>query len=373
MKVPSSAGDSGDVLFVTGATGLLGAGALGRLLGDVPSLRAFVLVRDPRRWQRTAACRLPETVHGRVEAVVGDLRRPGLGLRPRDRREIAASATIILHAAADTRFSQTIGQARAVNVVGTRRVLELAEDCRRIRRVVHVSSAFSAGCATGAIPEAPLPDVSEWVNPYERSKHEAESLVRRLRPDALILRPSVVVFDRATGEIPQVNAAHLALRLLYEGLVPALPGSPDTLLDFVTMDYAVDAIARLALTGPRAATLNLCAGDAALPLGELIETSWTAFACDAAWRGRRVPEPTFVDPETFQRWTRLAVRSSDPRLRGACRILSAFVLQLAFPKRYLTERAVAAIGRPPAPVSTYWPAMVRRLVRLGWSASRVAA
>jgi hypothetical protein len=162
---------------------------------------------------------------------------------------------------------------------------------------------------------------------------------------------------------------------MFEGLAPVLPGTPETLLDFITADYAAEAIARLALTGPRGVTLNLCAGDGALLLGTLIETSWRAFARDPTWRRRSVREPTLVDAETFRRWIRSAARAPDPRLRGACRILSRFVLQLSYPKRYLTGRAIAAIGHPAPPVATYWPALVRELVRKEWSspASKVAS
>jgi len=353
------AGD--DVLFMTGATGTLGSEALRRLLHLEPGLRALVLVRDPRAWQaRTVG--MGGLDAGRVRPVVGDIRQPDLGLSAQDRRAVIRSTTLVLHAAADTTFSRSEADATAVNLDGTAHLLQLAEACRELRRFGFVSTAFVTGRRTGRIPEGPIANVPGWVNPYEESKHRAEELVRAVRPDALVVRPSTVVWDRTRGVIPQRNAAHHALRLLRRGFVPLLPGRSDTPVDLITSDYVAEGIARLMLSeASRASTVHLCAGDGAVALGELLRLAWVSFRRDPAWRARGLPEPRLVDLPTYRSFERSVAVGGDFRLRKTVGALSHFILQLSFPKHFTTDHARAALGCPPPRVVDYLPSLLRHL------------
>src|SRR5215212_9752675 len=137
-------------ILVTGATGLLGRDVLARLLAADSRLRAFVLVRDVGRRVRTEQ---ELGSHSRVIPVQGDLCADGLGLALDARAAIRRDVTAIIHLAADTTFSSPLDQARAVNTLGTQRVLELADDCETRARVAYVSTAFVAGRQTGVIAE----------------------------------------------------------------------------------------------------------------------------------------------------------------------------------------------------------------------------
>ena len=111
-------------ILVTGATGLLGRHVLDRLLATNPRFSAFVLVRDATRW--TSVARELGDDDGRLIPVEGDLCAEALGLTPDVRATLRRSVTAIVHLAADTTFSNPLERARAVNTIGTRRVLELA-------------------------------------------------------------------------------------------------------------------------------------------------------------------------------------------------------------------------------------------------------
>ncbi len=105
-----------EVVFFTGATGLVGGDVLRRMLAADPALRAVVLVRDAGRWEQVSTrLALPA---GRVGAVVGDVTRPGLGLSADTRVPLAREITAVVHAAADVVFSHPLAVARAVNVAG---------------------------------------------------------------------------------------------------------------------------------------------------------------------------------------------------------------------------------------------------------------
>jgi nucleoside-diphosphate-sugar epimerase len=355
---------SGRLLFVTGATGLLGSGALARLLRANPDFGARVLVRDAARWEAVASSLGGDAA--RVEPVPGDLLQPGLGLDAAARERAGRGVVAILHAAADTSFSQSLEAARAINVEGTRRLLAAATDWPDLRRAALVSTAFVAGCRTGVVCEDDPPTTAGWVNAYERSKSEAERLVRDWAREHgrewTILRSSTVVCDSARGEVTQVNAVHRALRLYYGGLAPMLPGSAATTIDVVTADYVRDAIAALALApGASGMTYHLCAGDGAMPLGELLDATHEAWCAAPSWRRRSVARPAVADLTTYRLFERSVEETGDRRLRQVLRSLSHFVPQLAHPKRFDTANADRALGRPAPAVRTFWRNMVERL------------
>lgn len=381
-------------LFVTGASGLLGGEALARLLAADAEACAYVLVREPARWPAHARA------HGidlaRTRAIAGDLTLPDLGLDRWTRARIGAMADVVLHAAADTSFAQPLAAARAVNVEGTRAVLRLAAEARRDVRFVFLSTAFVAGTRTGVIRDdnvdsggcafveaagrgpvgdAPVTDAAHpasWVNAYEQSKAEAEALVRAYAGAWTILRPSTVVFDAARSRVPQVNAVHRALRMCWHGLAPMLPGTETAPVDLVTSDYVAGAVAALALRRDVAGrTLHLCAGEGALPLGELLALCWREWRRDPEWRRRSIERPALAPLETYRLFERTVREAGDVRLRRVIASLSHFAPQLALPKRFDTSVADALLGTRAPAVRSFWPRMLAALLASSWTTQRV--
>ena len=252
------------ILFVTGGTGLIGQAVIARLLADQRVARVFVLVRDPGRLGGL------RRAGPRVVPVCGDLLLEGLGIDGGSRDRLAREVTGVVHLAADTSFSQSLEDARAINLHGTRRLLDLSSGWPLVSRWLYASTAFVQGHRTGVVADDDGPGAGGWLNAYEQSKAEAESLVRDQRDDWVIARPSTIVCDDLAGSITQMNAVHRALRLYFGGLAAMLPGTDASTLDVVTTEYVADGVARLALAaGVERQTFHLCAGAGAMPLDEL--------------------------------------------------------------------------------------------------------
>ena len=356
------------VVLVTGATGLLGSELVRRWTTAPVSPRIAVLVRDRARWD--AVARRLAIPHDAVVALEGDVTHEALGLGPIERTWLATNATAMVHLAADTTFSRSLDQARHVNRDGTAHLLALAADCPRITRVAYVSTAFVAGRRRGVVPESAAGAATEqigWVNGYEQSKAEAESLLRGARRDWVILRSSTIGCDATSGVVTQRNAVHQALRLFHDGLAAMIPGVAESALDVVPADYVSDAIARLALRdGVDGETVHLCAGTGAMPLGELLSECHARWATDPAWRRRGIALPSQADLETWALFTDAVEQTGHPRLRRVTRAISHFLPQLALPKRFETQRAAALLGVEPAPVCEYWGRMLDHLLSTAW-------
>jgi thioester reductase-like protein len=293
---------SGDLLL-TGATGFVGMELLARYLqgGD---RRIIALVRADSEPQAKARIdgvlenlfgdRAP-AYRGRVEAVAADVTAPGLGLALSERERLAERVDKIIHCAASVSFTLPLTEAREINLEGTRRMLELAElaharggiDCYG-----HISTAFVAGTHAGGFAECDLDVGQAFHNSYERSKFEAEQLVRSHEGlPFTIMRPSIVVGDRNNGWTAAFNVLYWPLRAFARGLFTAVPAIPSAPVDVVSIDYVADAAYALCEMGcGNGATYHLTAGPNASTIAEI---------AGLASRYFRRPVPRVLPPAEF--------------------------------------------------------------------------
>jgi thioester reductase-like protein len=272
-------------ILLTGATGFLGMEVLARLVEreDVEVL-ALIRARDPGH----ARMRLDEVLarlyedprgHGRqVLAIAGDLAAEELALRRADRRLLRDTTDAVIHCAASISFDQQEEAAMNINAAGTARVAALAQSMPRLRRFLHVSTAYVAGRTRGSFGEDDLgADLAsrEFRNSYERSKFTAERTLADLGDalPTLTIRPSIVVGDRRSGWTPSFNVIYWPLRAFARGLIHDLPVDPDGIVDIVSVDYVADALVHLLddEDAPVQRPLHLVAGARALSNAELIK------------------------------------------------------------------------------------------------------
>jgi thioester reductase-like protein len=342
----------GDVLL-TGATGFVGQELLLRLLerGD---RHVHALVRAPD--DHAAAERLPR--HERLSAWAADLERPGLGLGPGAAGELAERVSTVIHCAASVSFALGLEESRRVNVEGTRRVAELAERCAHggdgLERFSYVSTAYVAGAHRGAFTEDDLDVGQRFRNPYERSKFEAERMLRE-RASGLpvqVLRPSIVVGDSRTGWTSSFNVLYPPLRAFARGAIPALPARRGAPVDVVPVDYVADSVVRLAREGPNG-TFHLVAGRNATTVGRLMELAARHFAR---------PAPPVFPPRLYRRLVHpLLLQRVDRARREALRRMEVYFPYFSMRVRFADRR------HPPAPpVERYFDRLLDFAERARW-------
>ena len=89
-----------------------------------------------------------------------------------------------------------------------------------LRRLVHVSTAYVSGRHAGEFGEQDLDVGQEFRNTYERSKHEAERLLRGADDLPLaVARPSIVVGHSASGWTSAFNVLYWPMRAFERGLL----------------------------------------------------------------------------------------------------------------------------------------------------------
>jgi thioester reductase-like protein len=236
------------VALVTGfPTSFLATRVVQKLLAEEPETSLRLLVQE-RALERANALlsAMSEVDRDRVRILEGDCAAMDLGLSGAEIVELASEVDVIHHCAAMTYLGVEQEAARYLNVEGTREVLELAQDAEHLERLVHWSTALVSGARRGYVLESELEATAGFRNAIEKTRFEAETLVRRAsgRVPTTILRPSIVVGDSLTGEIDRLEGPYLLVLLMLNApmdLRMPLPGRGDIPLNVVPIDYVVDA------------------------------------------------------------------------------------------------------------------------------------
>lgn len=367
----------GRVMLLTGASGALGPHLLAELLGSKDIDRVVVLVRpgasDPRsrveQLRRTvlrlaAGSPSPMPVQfDRLWPILGDVRQPLLGLDRRTAKELARTVNVIVHAAAQTSFHATWSEACAVNVEGTRNVLELGRRFRQLSQFLLVSTTCVAGARVGNIEEQTGTVPPDFFNPYERSKWEAERAAVGTGLPVRIARLSTCLGSERDGYVHRFGAVHHVLHWYIRGLIPMIPGQDEARVDLMATEVAARWIARAAMNERGDCRIcHIAAGHNAPTLRELLDC--VIDHVRASHPGRfRVERPPVVDAQTFRLFRQSVEQTGDRLFLAVLRATDAFLPGLMRPKVYETREAEELWGGP-LPLSD-WRTTVRRVIDFG--------
>ncbi|KAL1414456.1 hypothetical protein MTO96_000860 [Rhipicephalus appendiculatus] len=232
----------GRVIFITGGTGFIGKVLLEKLLRSCPGLkRVYLLVRSKRgenpqaRLQKMLDSKMFEHLKQehpdalkKVTALAGDLTEPNLGLSASDQATLVDSVSVVFHSGATVRFDEPLREAVRLNVLGTRRVLDLCKKMPNLSAFVHV-------------PKNSLNLLSFQV------KSVAESLLLEERGDipAVIVRPSIVTASNREplpGWVDNYNGCTGILVVLGLGMLQSVLAEKEFVGDIVPVDVVANML-----------------------------------------------------------------------------------------------------------------------------------
>ncbi|XP_015117031.1 putative fatty acyl-CoA reductase CG8306 [Diachasma alloeum] len=275
----------GKCVFITGGTGFLGSCLIEKLLRCCPDVKNIYLLIRPKKGKEISE-RLEELtknsvfdrlreegktdLFSKLIAVSGDVGEENLGLSSEERLTIVEHVEVIFHSAATLDFEAGLKPAVDINLLGTRRVVQLAQEIRNLKALVHVSSAYVnsflletkeqiypppadvdevlalvGGKDEKAIEEATPQLLKNHPNAYTFSKHLAEHEVVNGSIPAAIVRPSMITGawqEPIPGWTTSKNGPQGFLMGASKGVVRRLPVASQLIYDYIPVDIVVNAL-----------------------------------------------------------------------------------------------------------------------------------
>ena len=235
--------------FVTGATGFIGRFLVGNLLRRKGTIH--VLVRKGSEAKLDAIAERMGWDRKRIVPVTGDLSKPKLGLTAAQIRKLAGDVQHFFHLAAIYDLSADAASQQVANIDGTRHALELAAAVKA-GCFHHTSSIAAAGLYPGVFREDMFEEAEGLKDPYLRTKHESEGIVRKeAKVPFRIYRPSFVIGHSKTGEMDKIDGPYYLFTLIKK-MRQALPQWVPTLgieggrINAVPVDFVADAMDHIA-------------------------------------------------------------------------------------------------------------------------------
>ena len=251
-----------EIAFITGVTGFIGGELARHIFESDKYSKVYLLIRpfakfsaEDRfdkikvKWEEIHHRKYPDTF---FHVISGDIVDPNTF-------QIPGEVNMIFHAAASTRFDDSLRYARELNLYATQNLLLKARQCSNLRLFVHFSTAFVSGTLLGRVQEQSEP--KSFFNAYEASKYECEQCIKSYDVPFLILRPSIVVGDSKTGFTQHYRVFYSMLRVWLAGKIPRAPLHRKPCVDIVPVDFVCKGAISLS-SNPKEVndTFHLCAG-----------------------------------------------------------------------------------------------------------------
>ncbi|XP_063898661.1 putative fatty acyl-CoA reductase CG8306 [Helicoverpa armigera] len=278
---------AGKNFFITGGTGFVGLCLIEKILRCMPDVGKIYLLMRPKKGKEISE-RLEEfpknpvfeklleshstDIFKKLIPVSGDVGEANLGLSPADRQMLIDNINVVIHSAATLDFQESLRPTVNINLLGTRRIMELCKDAKDLKVMIHVSSAYVNSFLTEAhekVYEAPedaqkvislvetLNDESllqiehkllkSHPNTYTFTKHLAEHEVIKCIDmfPCTIVRPTMIVASWKEP-IPGWTCSKVGpqgfLMGAAKGVVRRLPLAKEKVADYIPVDVVINQL-----------------------------------------------------------------------------------------------------------------------------------
>lgn len=191
----------GKHVLITGATGFLGKVLLEKLIRSVPQIGGITLLIRANGRSDSAEDRFVNEIASssvfdrlrqedpegfnrfcseKIECITGEVTQPRLGLLDPDFARLAQKADAVVNSAASVNFRQELDQSLSINALCLENLAEITEKAGNVP-LIHVSTCYVHGSATGAIREEFICPQQAGIPRDSDGTYRVEELVRSLR------------------------------------------------------------------------------------------------------------------------------------------------------------------------------------------------
>ncbi|KAG5336096.1 FACR1 reductase, partial [Acromyrmex heyeri] len=204
---------AGQSILLTGATGFLGKIFIEKVLRSCPDVREIFLLMRPKKGlsikeRLDKILNLPlfeklgkerSSNFEKLIPISGNVNEKILGLSAVDRQMLIERVTIIIHAAADVKFNNSIKYSIFANTRATRDICILAQNMKNLIALVYVSTAF-AHVNEPFIDEKIYSPIADWQKIIEIVETLDEHTLNIFTAKCLDYAPNTYIFSKNLAE-----------------------------------------------------------------------------------------------------------------------------------------------------------------------------
>ncbi|XP_022187212.2 LOW QUALITY PROTEIN: putative fatty acyl-CoA reductase CG5065 [Nilaparvata lugens] len=203
----------GREILITGGTGFIGKVLVEKLLRSCPHLsKIYLIIRSKKG--KDVRQRLNELLNasifdnikkqqpeqlGKVIAVPGDITLPDLGLSNGDQAMLTENVSIVFHSAATVKFDEALKPSVAMNLLGTKRIVQLCQKLSKLEALIHVSTAY-CNCNMEVVMEQIYPPPARPEEIIHCIENMDEKILDTITPQIIGDRPNTYTYTKALAE-----------------------------------------------------------------------------------------------------------------------------------------------------------------------------
>ncbi|XP_050530982.1 putative fatty acyl-CoA reductase CG5065 [Daktulosphaira vitifoliae] len=273
-------------VLITGATGFMGKVLVEKLLRSCPNVACiYLLIRSKQGHDvRTRVDGLlnatifdwlrknqPESLK-KLVPINGDVTQNELGISTLDQKTLTDNVSVVFHSAATVKFDEALKLSVAMNLLGTKRLMQLCRQMNKLEAFVHVSTAYCncnrkeveehmypissdpdkivqcVNCLDEKLLESITPQIIKgWPNTYTFTKALAEKMLLQQGEGLpiVIVRPSIVTAswkEPISGWVDNLNGPTGLLAGAGKGVLRTLLCHKDLIADLVPVDICINLL-----------------------------------------------------------------------------------------------------------------------------------